>query len=378
LNLLVADAQPSTGIEIAMTTEPHPRPSPTRRTVLKRAAATAAVSATAALLGPALMNTASASDGLPDFAPVPTGSLGPALNAQGYFVGRISGHLYWVTDSFYQAMFLATHEGVVLVDAPPTLGHNLLRAIKDVTDATGTTSRVTHLIYSHNHADHIGAAALFGNKVERIAQTQTRALLRAAADPNRPAPTLTFDDTLAVEVGGERLELAYHGPNHSPDNIFVHAPDHATLMLVDVVFPGWVPFKHLAESQDIPGWIAAHDTALDYRWNTLVGGHLGRLGTRADVHLQKNYVTDLQDSARTTLSTLDPTPYFAKYGPTGNAWAIFKTYLDAAAQQAAAPVVNAYLGRLAAADVFTLDNAHTMVNSLRIDNDVLGPFGIHP
>jgi glyoxylase-like metal-dependent hydrolase (beta-lactamase superfamily II) len=361
-----------------MTTEPDSRPSPTRRTVLKRAAATAAVTATAALLGPALTNTASASDGLPDFAPVPTGSLGPALNAQGYFVGRISGHLYWVTDSFYQAMFLATHEGVVLVDAPPTLGHNLLRAIQDVTQATGTTSRVTHLIYSHNHADHIGAAALFGNGVERIGQTQTRELLRAAADPNRPAPTLTFDDTLAVEVGGERLELAYHGPNHSPDNIFVLAPDHATLMLVDVVFPGWAPFKHLAESQDIPGWIAAHDTALDYRWTTLVGGHLGRLGTRADVHLQQNYVTDLENSARTTLSTLDPTPYFAKYGPTGNAWAIFKTYLDAAAQQAAAPVVDAYLGRLAATDVFTLDNAHTMVNSLRIDNDVLGPFGIHP
>lgn len=360
-----------------MTTEPHSRPSLTRRTMLTRAAA---VPVTAALLGLGLPGTAAAStlDGLPDFAPVPTGSLGPTLNADGYFVGRISGHLYWVTDFYYQAMFLATREGVVLVDAPPTLGHNLLRAIKDVTDATGTTSKVTHLIYSHSHADHIGAAGLFGNRVERIGHTQTHELLRVAADPNRPAPTTTFDTTLVVEVGGERLELAHHGPNHSPDNIFVHAPDHATLMVVDVVFPGWAPFKHLAESEDIRGWIAAHDTALDYPWTTLVGGHVGRLGTRADVHLQKNYVTDLEDSVRTTLNTLDPTPYFAKYGPTGNAWAIFKTYLDAAAQQAATPVADAYLGRLAAADVFTLDNAHTMVNSLRIDYDVLGPFGIHP
>jgi hypothetical protein len=32
-----------------------------------------------------------------------------------------------VTDSVYQAMFLTTREGVVLVDAPPTIGHNLLR-----------------------------------------------------------------------------------------------------------------------------------------------------------------------------------------------------------------------------------------------------------
>ena len=24
------------------------------------------------------------------------------------------------------------------------------------------------------------------------------------------------------EVGGERAVLAWHGPNHSPDNIFIH------------------------------------------------------------------------------------------------------------------------------------------------------------
>lgn len=37
-----------------------------------------------------------------------------------------------------------------------------------------------------------------------------------------------------------------------------------------------------------------------------------------------------------------------------------------------------YIDKLAAADVFTMDNAASMVNSLRIDADVLGPFGIHP
>jgi glyoxylase-like metal-dependent hydrolase (beta-lactamase superfamily II) len=177
-------------------------------------------------------------------------------------------------------------------------------------------------------------------------------------------------------VGGERLELAYHGPNHSPDNIFVHAPDHGTLMVVDVIFPGWAPFKDLAESQDIPGWLSAHETVLDYPWTTLIAGHLGRLGNRADVEVQQNYVADLQAGARSALTTVDPTPFFEKYGPSGNAWAIFKTYLDAVAHQAAGPVVAKYTGQLAAADVFTLDNAANMVNSMRIDVGVLGPFGV--
>lgn len=355
-----------------------PSSSTNRRKFLRQASALAVVPATTGLLGAPAYGVARATEPaeLPDYAPVPSSSLGPTPNASGYYVGHIGGNLYWVTDTFYQAMFLTTRDGVVLVDAPPTIGKNLLRAIEDVARAKGRPTKVTHLVYSHSHADHIGAASVFGKNVERIAHSETRRLLKVAADPNRPLPTVTFDSHYVLRVGGERLELDYHGPNHSPDNIFIYAPDYATLMVVDVIFPGWTPFKNLAESQDIPRWVAAHDTAMTYSWKTLVGGHLGRLGTRTDVQLQKAYMTDLKASTRTALSTLDPTSFFQKYGATGNAWAIFKSYLDAVTQMAAAPVVAKYTGKLAAADVFTLDNAAAMVNSMRIDAGVLGPFSI--
>jgi hypothetical protein len=104
----------------------------------------------------------------------------------------------------------------------------------------------------------------------------------------------------------------------------------------------------------------------------------GRLGTRTDGELQQQYVADLDANARTALANLDPTPFFQKYGPTGNAWAIFKARLDAASQQTADPVVAKYSGRLAAADVFTLDSAYVLLESLRVDAGVLGPFGDHP
>ncbi|MFH9552000.1 hypothetical protein [Streptomyces sp. NPDC017435] len=58
--------------------------------------------------------------------------------------------------------------------------------------------------------------------------------------------------------------------------------------------------------------------------------------------------------------------------------AIFKTYLDAVAAQAAAPVAAKYTGVLAAADVFTFDHAATLVESFRIDAGLLGPFGTRP
>ena len=356
---------------------PSEAPGTSRRRFLTAAAAGVLGPTTVALLGGPLASVASA-DTLPHFSPVPAEAFGPALNADGYFVGQVDGNLYWVTDSFYQAMFLTTRDGVVVVDAPPTIGHNLLRAIASVTHASGMPSKVTHLIYSHSHADHIGASSLFGTDVVRIAHRENRRLLLRDNDPDRPPPNVTFDERYVLDVGGEQLQLAFHGPNHSPDNIFIYSPKHQTLMVVDVVFPGWIPFKGLAVSQDIPGWIHAQDVAMSYAWQTLVGGHLGRLGARADADLQRQYVSDLAASARATLASLDPTPFFQKYGPTGNAWAIFKAYLDAASQQAAAPVTAKYTGKLAAADVFTIDNAYVLIESLRIDAGVLGPFGNHP
>lgn len=357
---------------------PDPGPATGRRTFLTAAGAAAVAPAAAALIGGLRPGAARAAapGGSPSYAPVPPGSLGPPLNADGYFTGNISGNLHWVTDSVYQAMFLTTPAGVVLVDAPPTIGHNLLRAITEVTQASGMPSEVTHLVYSHSHADHIGASGLFGPGVTRIGHAECRRLLLRDNDPSRPAPTVTFNDRYTLEVGGERLDLAFHGPNHTPDNIFIHAPDQQALMVVDVLFPGWVPFKNLAVSQDIPDWISAQDIAMSYQWQTLVGGHMGRLGTRADGNLQIAYVADLLAGARATMASLDPTPFFQQYG--NNSWAIFKAYLDAAADQIAGPVTAKYLGQLAGADVFTTDNAYVMFEALRVDYGVLGPFANHP
>src|SRR6201989_537957 len=173
-----------------------------------------------------------------DSAAVPASAVGPAVNERGYYVGRVEANLYWVTDGTYQSAFLTTPGGVVLFDAPPTIGHNIHRAVDEIAAATGVSNEVTHLIYSHHHADHTGASSLFGRNITRIGHEETRKLLLRDDDPARPAPEETFQDSRSLEIGGERIELAWHGSNHSPDNIFIHLPDHATLMLVDIANPG--------------------------------------------------------------------------------------------------------------------------------------------
>jgi glyoxylase-like metal-dependent hydrolase (beta-lactamase superfamily II) len=329
-----------------------------RRTFLASGAAMAA-------MVPMLGELPANAETLPDYAPIPPSALGPAVNAQGFFVGRVKKNLYWVTDSTYQAAFLTTKDGVVLFDAPPSIGQNLQRAINQIAAENGVSNKVTHLVYSHHHADHTGASSLFGKHVTRIGHAENKRLLARDNDPTRPVPDVTFENRRTLRVGGERIELAYHGTNHTPDNIYIHLPDHDTLMLVDVNLPGWVPFDFFNINEDVPGSIAAPAKALSYPWKHYIGGHIGRLGTRQDMVVYRQYIDDIIAGVKQALAAVDPTPYFAKYG--NNAWAAVKEYQAAQVRYASEPVIKKYLGVLAAADVYTATTTFLILESVRLD-----------
>ena len=312
---------------------------------------------------------------LPDYAPIPRSALGPALNDQGYHVGRVERNLFWVTDGVYNSAFLATPDGVVLFDAPPSIGNNLKRAIDEIAAAEGTSNTVTHLVYSHHHADHGGAASLFENVV-RIGHEETRRLLARDGDQARPLPDVTFADTYTLEVGGERVDLAWHGSNHTPDNIYIHFPGHDTLMLIDIVNAGWVPIYNTNLSEDVQGYMQAPEKALAYEWSHLISGHVGRLATREDVAVHQQYIADIEASSREALASVNPVPYYMHYGE--NFWAGIKGHLGTVTERAAAPVIAKYTGVLAAADIedFTLTTTFAIMQSLRLDKGPSGP--VHP
>jgi glyoxylase-like metal-dependent hydrolase (beta-lactamase superfamily II) len=314
-------------------------------------------------------------DEQPDYAPVPQSARGVALNDLGYYVGRVERNLYWVTDGVYQSAFLATRDGVVLFDAPPSIGHNLQRAVDEIAAAEGVSSTVTHLVYSHHHADHGGAASLFENAV-RIGHEETRRLLRRDGDPARPEPDETFTDTFTLEIGGERAELAWHGSNHSPDNIYIHFPGHDALMFIDVVNAGWVPIYNVNLSEDVQGYMQAPDIVLAYPWTHFICGHLGRLATRDDVALHQQYIADIEASSREALASVNPVPYYVQGGE--NFWAGVRGHLGAVTERAARPVIAKYTGVLAAADVeeLTMTTTFAIMQSLRLDKGPSGP--VHP
>ncbi|MCM0677825.1 MBL fold metallo-hydrolase [Micromonospora phytophila] len=305
-------------------------------------------------------------------APVPQAARGPEIPEAGYVVEEIADGVFWVSEGMYQMMFVVTDEGVIAIDAPPTLGHHILRAIRGVTSRS-----ITHVVYSHQHSDHVGAISVYPAEVPRYAHRITAERLALLRDPNRPLPTHVFDDTLTIDAGDHSLQLDYKGPNHAEGNIFIFAPTQRVLMLVDVIFPGWVPFSNLAVSANVPGFVNAHDQALEYPFEKLVGGHVTRPGTPGDVRMQIEYMNDLRSTTEAALSSVDLKKILAPVDA-ANVWAVFKAYLDAVAAQAADEVVPRWVERLGGADVFTLPNAWAMAEALRLDYGRMGPFGIAP
>jgi glyoxylase-like metal-dependent hydrolase (beta-lactamase superfamily II) len=304
---------------------------------------------------------------------IPETAKGPPIPAaKGYLVQEIRNHLYWVTDGSYNTMFLVTDKGVVAVDAPPTIGKNYLKAIKEVTDKP-----VTYVIYSHAHLDHIGAAGLFPKNATFIAQQETAAELQRAKSVAKnvstapPIPTVTFTKNYTLQIGNQSLKLDYYGVNHLPGNIFIYAPNQKVLMLVDIIFPGWVPFPYLAIAKDVAGFIKAHDIALNnYDFDTIVAGHLTRLGTRNDVVIQKEFVSNLERAAGKANQEIPFSKIASQVGSFENPWLIFSRYIDAINENCMNDMLPKWVNRLGGAQQFMSTHCFSMAESGRVDPTV--------
>ena len=88
-----------------------------------------------------------------------------------------------------------------------------------------------------------------------------------------------------------------------------------------------------------------------HRWPHGPTGHPRRHG------VYQQYVDDIVDDVKKALAAVDPTPYFAKYG--NNAWAASSSTWPRWSTYASVPVIQKYLGVLAAADVYTDSTAFT-------------------
>lgn len=298
---------------------------------------------------------------------------------RGYSIMEIEDGVYWGTDGNFTFAIITTGAGAIVIDAPATLTEKLVDIVAAVTDEP-----ITHVIYSHDHADHIGGAAGLPGEATYIASRGAAEELAIVNRPSReypfgvfvgggsaiPSPTVVVDDTYTLKVGNKVLEMKTLPSAHSHGDLITYLPEQKILVAVDLTWPASVPWVRLGDAVNVPGLIYGNQMLLEYDFEHLIAGHIDSLGNRQDVELTVAYLEDLQRSSINALNTLSVAQVAQDTGET-HPYALVDEYYERLIPLAAAPVIEKWRDKLQGAGIWSCDHAQQMISSLRFDQDVL-------
>jgi len=212
---------------------------------------------------------------------------------------RLNEDTYAFRSGGYVSMFITTDEGVIVVD--PIGGgdnRNNPEALKAAI-ATVTDQPVRYLVYSHASPDHASGGEVFADTAEFVGHRNTLVALEAANDPRRPVPSIAFDDTLWLELGGKRVELRWSALNTQDTFVTVHYRN--VFMAVDNIRLRSIPFAALprGSAESLIAWIERLES--DPNWEMFLFGHSNGpivIGAREDARQYREYIEDLTVAIR--------------------------------------------------------------------------------
>jgi len=217
---------------------------------------------------------------------------GVAFAEREHAITKVRDGLYRVTSGAHISMYWVTDKGIVILDPVSKEDASWLKG------ELGKRHKqpIRYVVYSHNHYDHVYGGEVFDAPgVVFVSHELARDdLVRSKARTR--IPELTFNDELALHLGGQTLRLRYHGPNNGRGSVSILFETQRVLFVVDWIVVGRMPWKDL-EGYDIEGMIRSTKEVLALDWDLFVGGH-GEVGDRDDVKHYLDYLESLYGSVR--------------------------------------------------------------------------------
>ncbi len=212
-----------------------------------------------------------------------------------YIVQKLTERTYWYQSGFYGTTWYVGDEGVLLFDPLGGQAETLLTAIRTTTDLPITT-----IIYSHDHADHIGGTPEFLALLEDQATAPVLVSSRETAEKMdrlnsqlpRPDVTLSWPE---ASFRFENVTIELHGFDHA-----AHTDDHSAWLLVeervlhapDLLNPDQPPFWGFAGSERFSYLQDNLRAANALDWDYFNGGH-GNVGSHDDFAFHLAFIDDL-------------------------------------------------------------------------------------
>ena len=199
------------------------------------------------------------------------------------------------------SLFVPTDEGVVVVDpigggGNPQAPVALKGAISSI-----TAQPVRWLVYSHAAQDHSTGGAVFADTATFVSHANAKAALEARNDPTTPAPTMTFEQMMPLDLGGKHFELHWAGLTPQDDYLVFAYPAQKLVMTVDLGRVRSLPFGNLpmAPPERMVEFLERVDQAFDF--DVYLSGHgpqANVLGSRQDLQDHRQYFLDLMAAVR--------------------------------------------------------------------------------
>lgn len=228
------------------------------------------------------------------FAALTLGLTAPAIAQEAKrALEQVEGDVYRFQNNFHFAMVVVTDEGIVVTDPIDADAVAWLKAEL----ASRFDQPITHMIFSHSHADHASGGQGWGD-IEVIAHEEMPKHVKIGA-VDTAMPTTTFADEYSFELGGKTFELTYLGEGHGDDLIVTVVRPENAAFVVDVVSPKRLPWRDFPRT-DIDGLIAQIEAVESLDFDILVPGH-SVVGTKEDATNTRLYIEHLKNEVKAAL-----------------------------------------------------------------------------
>jgi len=208
-----------------------------------------------------------------------------------------------IITSLSQGLYVFSGDGgnvTAIVDDSSTLliDSGLASRISELSDAIfRTTMRpVTRLVNTHWHFDHTGGNTYFGSSgVTIIAQENVKKELSSAEDvpfvglrdghyPPQALPGLTYQSSLTLQQGSQKLTLENYGAAHTDGDTVIYIAPANVAVVGDIFSNHFYPIIDLSSRGSIDGMIHSIDRILAQtdEQTKIVPGH-GPVTTRANL-----------------------------------------------------------------------------------------------
>ena len=199
-------------------------------------------------------------------------------------VTKLADDVYRLQNNFHYSMVVITDDGAVVTDP---INADAAEWIK--TEVAKLTDKpVSHLIYSHSHADHASGGATLAEDATVIAQVNAPDAIDGVKVTQRFAQDYEFS------AGDKTFELSWLGPGHGEDLIAVVVRPANVAFITDAASPKRLPWRNMGGA-NIDQWIEQVRKIESLDFDIFAPAH-GNVGVKSDATDVRIYMEQLKDA----------------------------------------------------------------------------------